>query len=94
MRTPQFTLTQRVLGKLVSYIVRLIKCTLNWKDEGLYNQDNVHWSEGKPVILVFWHSQQIFMPWVVWPFGCCVDAQSLKVIAPKKLLLRISSKNL
>ncbi len=51
------------LGFLISKITKLLRLTLRWEQEGVIT-NNQHWSVGEPAILAFWHSQQIFMPYV------------------------------
>ncbi|MCB0338909.1 MAG: lysophospholipid acyltransferase family protein [Bdellovibrionales bacterium] len=41
-------------------IMRIMAVTYRWDTEGLY-KNGEHWADGKPVILVFWHGQQIFI---------------------------------
>lgn len=53
-----------LLGFLISKITKSLRCTLRWEQEGVINPQNQHWSEGEPVILAFWHSQQVCMPYV------------------------------
>ena len=62
--TPKFTPSQLILGKTASLLMHAIRATLKWESEGLRDQNGVHWSCGKPVIIAFWHSQQLLMPWI------------------------------
>lgn len=51
-----------LLGFLASIILRIVNATVKWRMEGLIKSYG-HWSTGTPVILVFWHGDQLFMPW-------------------------------
>jgi lysophospholipid acyltransferase (LPLAT)-like uncharacterized protein len=57
-----YPLKTSLIGWAVSILLRGIALTLRWNKTGLY-QDDQHWSEGEPVILAFWHGDQLFMPW-------------------------------
>lgn len=52
----------QLIGYILSLILRCINCTLRWEKTGL-ERDGKHWSTGEPVILVFWHGDQLLMPW-------------------------------
>lgn len=54
----------KLLGILAANLLRLIRLTLRWEATGL-EVDGRHWINGDACILVFWHSDQLFMPWVV-----------------------------
>ncbi len=62
------------LGFLISKITKAIHLTLRWKQEGVI-QNSKHWSEGEPAVLAFWHSQQIYMPYIYdvkdYPVNIC-----------------------
>ena len=62
--TVEFTRSQLILGKSTALLMHAIRCTLTWHSEGLEDDNGLHWSCGTPVILAFWHSQQLLMPWI------------------------------
>lgn len=76
----KLTLKQTSLGFSAAWLVRLLKQTYRWEEDGLYDTRNQHWSLGEPVILACWHSQQLFMPWIHRGLKANKDQKSLHVI--------------
>lgn len=59
-----FTIKQLLLAYIVCWLLKIIKCTQRWQYVGLRDENQQHWTAKDPCILAFWHSQQLFMPWV------------------------------
>jgi len=53
---------ETILGFLGAQFLRLLHFSLRWEKEELY-VDGKHWTYGEPVILAFWHSDQLMAPW-------------------------------
>ena len=70
-----FTLNQKLLAFCAAHFLKTIKVTLRWQQCGLYDDENRHWSEGEPVILAFWHGQQLMMPWIYRRRGILRDSK-------------------
>ncbi|MCO6430425.1 MAG: lysophospholipid acyltransferase family protein [Deltaproteobacteria bacterium] len=64
--SPEWDFRTKAAGYLLSTALRAINATLRWKKVGLVS-DGKHWTEGSPVIMVFWHGDQLMMPWVYNP---------------------------
>lgn len=60
----QFTIKQSLIGWSGALLLRALRYSLRWRAQGLYPNPPKHWAEEEPVILAFWHSQQLLMPWV------------------------------
>lgn len=52
-----------LFGFLAALVLRLLNSTLRWHRVGLEGE-NGRWSSGDPRIIIFWHSRQLFMPWL------------------------------
>lgn len=52
----------RILGFLLASLLKLINLTLRWDKTGL-EVNGKHWTLHSPMILVFWHGDQLMMPW-------------------------------
>jgi lysophospholipid acyltransferase (LPLAT)-like uncharacterized protein len=55
------------LTLLAATLVRIIQKTLRWKFVDRSGPDGSHWADQEPTILVFWHGQQLLMPWAYLP---------------------------
>lgn len=62
MKEEKSSPTAKILGFLASVVLRFLSRTLTWKIEGMSTEQE-HWSAGTPVILTFWHGEQLLMPW-------------------------------
>lgn len=51
---------------MASHGLMALSRSLRWHKEGLIIND-AHWSTGKPVVVVFWHCDQLLMPWIYRP---------------------------
>ncbi|MCI5065335.1 lysophospholipid acyltransferase family protein [bacterium] len=61
-------LREKVLGFLGAQLLRLLNATLSWEKAGL-DPRGEHWSYGEPIILAFWHSDQLMGPWTYLGFS-------------------------
>ena len=50
------------VGALLSTLLRVINSTLKWDRINLDSKDRF-WTDKEPTIMVFWHGQQLLMPW-------------------------------
>ena len=56
------------LGFLASLVLRALNATLRWEKQGLH-VDGKHWGYHEPLIVCFWHSDQLFAPWAYLGFA-------------------------
>ena len=60
---------EKIIGFLAAALLRALKSTLRWEMEGLH-VDGVHLSYyDRPVILAFWHCDQLLAPWAYLGFA-------------------------
>lgn len=52
-----------LIGLLGALVLRLVNLTLRWERVGLSDSQR-WWADGAPLILIFWHGRQLFMPWI------------------------------
>ena len=62
----QFSLKHSIIGWLGATLLRLLRWTQRWEH---VNGPTVEWPGGRPYIVVFWHAQQLMMPWVMLDFA-------------------------
>lgn len=65
-----------MLGFLGALLLRAIEFTLTWEVFGV-DGDARNWPQGEPCISVFWHDQQLFMPWLYLKFRQGKAARSM-----------------
>lgn len=52
-----------VIGLAGAVVLRILNATIRWEEVGFEGEDS-RWSDGKPVVLIFWHGRQLLMPWI------------------------------
>jgi lysophospholipid acyltransferase (LPLAT)-like uncharacterized protein len=68
-----------IIGFLGSLILRVVNSTLRWESVGLEGEER-WWADGKPSILLFWHSRLLFMSWIYFRHRTSADAPALTAL--------------
>lgn len=55
------------VGYFGALVLRIVNATIRWQVV-FDDQHTTRWTEGPPVILAFWHGQQLLMPWIYRDF--------------------------
>ena len=63
----QERLTAELLGIIGSILLRVTRALTSWEYVGFEGVTEA-WADGPPRILLFWHGQQLLMPWVYLPW--------------------------